>query len=58
MAKQGKTQEVVTVIAEFELTSPDGSEKIKGFCAAWQRLLALPTPARATMVGWARVDKK
>lgn len=55
MAKQQKDNEI-TVVAEFELTSSEGTERIKGFCASWVRLLELSVPAKSSFVAWVRKD--
>jgi hypothetical protein len=55
MAKQQKDKEV-TVVAEFEISSSEGTEKIKTFCAAWVRAWQLPTPVAIAHVGWVRKD--
>lgn len=58
MAKQQKDKKdnEITVVAEFELTSSEGVERVKGFCASWVRLLELPVPAQSSFVAWVRKD--
>lgn len=54
MAK--KTDKEVTVVAEFTITSPKGTERVKTFCASWQRAWQLPTPVLISHTGWVRKD--
>lgn len=56
MAKTQKNDKTVTVVAELEVTSPEGTEEIKTFCAAWVRAWELPTPVAISHIGWVRKD--
>lgn len=49
-----KKDNEVTVVAQLTVTSPEGTEKIKTFCAAWLRALELPTPVTVTHTDWIR----
>lgn len=54
MAKQ-KDKEA-TVVAEFTVTSAEGTEVIRTFCASWVRAQELPTPVLISHTGWVRKD--
>lgn len=54
MAKDKK--QPVIVIAELEVTWPDGQETIKTFDRAWHRLMELPVPAHMYFVRFGRID--
>jgi len=49
-----KTPEKMSVVAELELTSADGTEIVRSFDKAWHRLLELPTPATCRLKGFVR----
>lgn len=44
------------VVAEFTVTSSEGTEVIRTFCAAWIRAWELPAPVRVSHTGWVRND--
>jgi len=53
-----KTPEKMSVVAELELTSSEGTEIVRSFDKAWHRLLELPTPARCRLRGFVRKSDK
>jgi hypothetical protein len=54
MAKDKK--ESVVVIAELEVTWPDGRKIVKTFDRAWHRALELPVPVTVSFKRFARID--
>lgn len=51
-----KTDKVVVVIAELEVTSGGKTETIKTFDVAWHRGLELPTPCLVSFKRFTRID--
>lgn len=54
MAKKKDEKDVMTVVAELEVTSPLGKETIRSFDKAWHRFRELPTPTNCRLIGFVR----
>jgi len=53
-AKKKDDKEVLSVVAELEVTSSLGKERVRSFDKAWHRFLEVPCPSNCRLIGFVR----